>query len=315
MSGRYKEWMITSFEVDQWEDWKKRATEDDAIKALAGQIEVCPDTDREHIQAMIRFHKSRGLDGVKKWLKDKTAHLEPVYGSIAQARQYCTKDESRADEGLTFEIGDFEEPKEKGQGQGFRTDFKCMMDAAKEGKKDKEIYEDQPGMLRYTRAVDTALRLFAPRERDKQDFEVICYWGDAGVGKTTKCKAICDENKLEYYEKDTDAHSQAHFFEGYNGQMAVIVNEADHLPYGSLLRLLSPETTRVMIKGGSVPFPANKILLTSNVHPKDWFRGLIDAKQCALIRRFDKIIELKRKSAVTNIEELLKERESVLELE
>lgn len=315
MSTRYREWMWTSYDVKSWDAWKSMAQNDSNIRAMAGQVEVCPTTGRDHIQGMVRFQKSRTMDGVKKWFKDKTIHLEPIRGTIAQAREYCTKEDTRAEEADTFEIGDFEENKEKGVGQGARTDFKCLMDMTKEGKSQKDIYEEMPHMLRYTKAVETAGRMWAPKERDKSDFEVWCFWGEAGVGKTTKCKEICKENGLEYYEKMTASHSQGHFYEFYKGEPAVIVNEADHLPYDSLLQLLSPETRWVMIKGGSIPFPATKILLTSNRHPKDWHSNQIDSKICALIRRMHKIVEVKRESAVTNLDELLRERDSVLNLE
>lgn len=54
------------------------------VTFLVGQLEVCPDSGREHIQGSIFFSRPMRVAAVKKTLKDETAHIEKRKGTKLQ---------------------------------------------------------------------------------------------------------------------------------------------------------------------------------------------------------------------------------------
>ena len=81
------------------------------------QLERAPTTGQYHIQGCMYFKSPRTFDSLKK--KCRTAHWEPMKGSIESNRKYCSKEESRVENTHCIELGDA--PK-----QGTRSDLSAV---------------------------------------------------------------------------------------------------------------------------------------------------------------------------------------------
>lgn len=65
------------------------------LRYAACQVEKCPTTGREHLQAYIEFPAPRTLKSGKDVIGDVSAHFEVRRGSAEEARNYVRKEETR----------------------------------------------------------------------------------------------------------------------------------------------------------------------------------------------------------------------------
>ena len=65
------------------------------VKYITGQLER-GESGNVHLQYLVQFTTAKRLNGVRAAVNDQT-HWEPIYGSIAQARAYVTKEATRID--------------------------------------------------------------------------------------------------------------------------------------------------------------------------------------------------------------------------
>lgn len=92
------------------------------------------------------------------------------------------------------------------------------------------------------------------------------YWlhGPTGTGKTRWAYQKAKERGAFWMSGLT-----LRWFDGYMGQMTAILDDlrSTSIEYSSLLRLLDRYPTRVEIKGSSVPWTADLVIITSCYSP------------------------------------------------
>lgn len=98
--------------------------------------------------------------------------------------------------------------------------------------------------------------------------EVIVLIGDTGVGKTSWAY----EHYPELYSVPCPKGSGT-YWDGYQQQETVLIDEmsGSRFAYTFLLRLLDRYPMTVPVHGGQVPFSSRRVILTSNVHPSEWY--------------------------------------------
>lgn len=226
----------------------------------------------EHYQGYVIFGKRRTLASLKK--EEAGAHWEPRKGTSDQARAYCSKEETRVSG--PYEFGDYE------TGQGTRTDLKQAIAALRDGgiKRVREEYPDT--YVKYSRGLHNLL-LSDVRQRDRPR-EVSILYGPPGCGKTRY-----------FYDREPDGCSipcdHGFWFDGYEGQRAVLLDDFDgrasKWPLNSLLRVIDRYVFLVPIKGSFVVWNPDRIYITTNIHPRQWYDWSTREQQYpALIRRF-----------------------------
>lgn len=249
------------------------------------QTEKCPTSGKLHYQGYIHFKRCMALENVKRI--HKTGHWAICQGNAQQNIIYCSKIESRIAGPFTW--GDIP-TNEKGK----RNDLIDLKDKIKEGATYKEIVDDDTftnSAIRYERATKGLIELFDTQVRNWK-MEVICIFGEAGCGKTRKTMELIGNDT--YYKKMPNNT----WWDGYDGQHTVILDDFNgswfHRDY--FLNLLDRYSMMVEIKGGTKNFKSRRIIITSNTEPKNWYKPTqYDQKNIAILRRFTRIVHLKKK--------------------
>jgi len=109
--------------------------------------------------------------------------------------------------------------------------------------------------------------------------ETKVFWGTTGTGKS---RTAWEEAGLDAYAKDP----RTKWWCGYRGEKHVIFDEfRGSIDIAHLLRWLDRYPVRVEVKGGTYPLFAERIWITSNIHPRQWYPDLDSATLDALLRR------------------------------
>ncbi len=260
-------------------DYQRLIDETSALYIFIGK-ETCPTTGKLHHQGFIYFEGQRSsIKGVAKDLGK--CHVKPCKGNLDQNLDYCGKDEDIKEFGVR--------PK-----QGFRTD----LDAVKSDILSHKISVDElcvnnPILFHQYGRTLNKLEDIALRKRYRM-WQTKCEWvyGPTGTGKSHY--AFKDFNPELCYVYPNDGG----WWDGYTGQEIVIINEfRGGIMYNELLELLDKYPKTVRRRGREpVPFLAKKVIITSSLHPKRTYEGVLekDDNINQLLRRCD-IIHLTQK--------------------
>lgn len=234
-----------------------------------------------HLQGYVLLTNSKSLSAMKKL--HPSCHFEKRRGSHEQAKAYCSKMESRADEDADpVEWGD--EP-----AQGKRNDLddiKLMIDG---GATEVEIADEHFGsFIRYNRGFKLYMTLTRP-QRDWPTFTTVL-WGPPGTGKTMR--ALAEAGPKAYWLPKPCGTSL--WFDGYDGQEHVVIDEYfGWIKRDLLCRMCDRYPLLVETKGGTTSFVPKHIWITSNDHPRDWYRKVgLGAMTRRLAAPLGEIIEL-----------------------
>jgi len=216
-----------------------------------------------HWQFVVGFQHQIRLSGVRKIFGPH--HCEPT--KTAQAEAYCHKEETRI-EGTEFSLGT------RPIKRGATTDWSIVLSHVRSGQHDlipADIY------LRYFSNIER----IAVKNATPIGIERTCtvYYGSTGTGKS---RLAWQEAGFDAYPKDP----MSKFWDGYSGQKHVVIDEfRGSIAISHLLRWLDRYPVLVEVKGSSQVFKAEKVWITSNLHPSLWYPGLDISTVDALLRR------------------------------
>lgn len=216
-----------------------------------------------HWQGYVIF-RGRGvrLSGVRR--VHARAHWEPRRGTHDEAVAYCSKSGTRVLGEVTYKYGD---PPASG-GRGARSDLLSVQRALDAGMGEVELSGNFFGpWCRYGKAFKL-YRCLRMAQRTWITFTT-CYWGMPGVGKTRRVMSEVNGDSCYWLPRPS---GKTVWFDGYDGQEDVVIDEFTHWIKRDLLcRLCDRYPFRVETKGGSVPFLAKRIFITSNLAPFQWY--------------------------------------------
>lgn len=232
--------------------------------------EVCPETQRKHLQGYISFSETKTMSSVKKMFRKDSMHLEIPKGTSEQNRAYCIKEGNYIETGLISK-------------QGKRTDLEKIKDLIKEGKGMRDIIDIAPN-FQAVRMAEVYLK-YAEQKRDWKT-ETTWIWGKSGTGKT---RLAIETLGKDAYVKNNNTGK---WWDGYDADENVIIDEVDYETNYSLLKELSDRyPCRVETKGGSRQFLAKKLIITSLYNPADLYHNKPELGK-EMLRRIDNIIFL-----------------------
>lgn len=232
-----------------------------------------------HYQGYMEF------DAVRSWSSLMACNPQVVYlpaaGTGEQATAYCTKKESRIDGPWTF--GELAVAKKGGMSPDF-------LEQIKSGKRLRDLAETHVDDVRkYPRFYHEMRRLFPPPARETAP-EVVLLYGPPGTGKTRYVRE--KEPAVDLFIKPVD---KSFWMDGYDGQPAVLLDDfygaANHISLTNLLQLIDRYLTQVPVKGSFVWWQPERIYITTNIHPANWYeyRDRMEHYD-ALKRRFTEVI-------------------------
>lgn len=208
---------------------------------------------------------------------------QPAQGTGEQATAYCTKAETREEGPWTF--GDMASA---GRTTGCSADF---ISSVKAGKRLRDVHDAFPEEVRkYPRYYQTLRALYPPPPRDGPP-EVILLIGPPGTGKSRYVRDNCRPEDLFF--KPVDANM---WMDGYDLHPDVLLDDfagaANHIALVNLLQLLDRYLVQVPIKGGFTWWQPDRIFITTNIHPRDWYDWTSRTEQWpALSRRITCVME------------------------
>jgi len=254
--SQVQHWCFTWHEQNTMPVWNP-----DKMRYMVYQAEVAPDTGKLHFQGYVEFHRSQKMGMVKKAIGSKTVHLEPRQGSRHQARDYCMKEETRAENGGPFEFGEWIE----GQ-QGKRTDLEEVSNKIKLGKSFCEIAtEHTASAIRYHKGIKVVSKVINVKKRPDTTVNIVMY-GDTLCGKSTYF--------WKKYPNLYNGYLSGNWWEEYDGQDVALYDEfdgQDHMDVSYFKKITDKFPVTVPCKGDSSKYVAGINLFTSNINPRDWY--------------------------------------------
>lgn len=237
---------------------------EDIVRYAAWELEEGTTTGNLHIQGYVELKEKTSLRGICSLFPNWNAHFEPRMGTREQARDYCMGIENGEPKvGVLqgpWEFGEF-----KAGGQGARNDLRSVANSIIAGTNIMEIALEHPvEFIKFNKGIERLHSLIQPRRNWKT--EIIVLWGKSGTGKS-KLAWDCDPNAYEKAAEHT-------WWDGYNGEDTIIIDDyAGELPFRYLLRLADRYPMQVQIKGGTTQFRSRRIIFTTNIHPKYWYKN------------------------------------------
>lgn len=232
----------------------------------------------EHLQGYVVFTGKKR----RQWVNNNCikAHWEARKGNHSQAKEYCTKADTRVDG--PWECG--QEGDHLG-GQGKRNDMLALKRKLDEGATLKEVAED-PELFTVVAKHYKFVSLYRTLTGKQRDWPVFTQviWGAPGIGKTSKARDLAGP---EAFWLSRPA-GQTAWWDGYVGQEVVVIDEFyGWLSLDFMCRLLDRYPLNVETKGSTTPMGVKKVIITSNVPPIEWYSRLPPSRTAALWRRLE----------------------------
>ncbi len=282
--GKFKRWCFTSFgERPGW--WP------DVMQYIVYQKEKCPDSGREHWQGYVEFKDAKRLTRVKYWLglthadEGRQFHVSRAAGSAQANKIYCTKEESRIEEGSEYGKAFVSQ-------QGRRIDIELLRDdALDDSKTEYDVATTNLAWFRHHKAFNRLRGMHGRRKASTQGYDrrrITWYWGPPGTGKSRRAAYEAGTADGGCFRKSSDTK----WFDGYDGEHNVIIDDIDGnagMSVGTWKRILDGYPEQVEVKNGFTPWLARRIWITSNHSPEAWIHGIAKSMvdQEALLRRIN----------------------------
>lgn len=147
---------FTSYDIDKSYEWILDPPVE--VRYMVWNQEICPDTNRKHLQGYCETFRPHRFEGIKKFLGEESLHIEKRRGSREEATAYCKKIDSRdPDYESYFEIGTWI------SGQGARGDLEALKVSIKRGADDAELCEEHfPVFIKYAKMIPVVRQLLLP---------------------------------------------------------------------------------------------------------------------------------------------------------
>lgn len=239
-------------------NWKVRIYNGLKITYLIYGEEICPKTQRKHLQAYAEFESQHTWNKIQKVLNPIC--FFPCKGTQQENINYCKKDNKYKEEGS---------PKL----QGARTDLNELKDnLLNDNVSVDDIVVERPELYhQYGRTLHKIEDLKLRKKFRTTMTECDWIYGPTGSGKSHMAFHNYTPETHYVWKYETSGWQ-----DGYTGQDYVIINDfRGQIPYGELLNLIDKWPYTLNRRGREpVPFLAKKIFITAPVKPEEIYKNL-----------------------------------------
>lgn len=233
--------------------------------------EIAPTTGTWHVQGYVYWSTLKSFAQVKRALPDG-AHITLARGTAQQNKDYCTKEDTNF-----HERGDMPAAPQSGGQAANQQRWQAAWEAAEAGRTG-EIPADI--RLRYHSTLKRVREeaLLEAGKRPQTEAQMEWFYGPSGTGKSRKAREENPEAYLKMCNK---------WWDGYSGQKTVIIEDFDlaHKVLCHHLKIWADRYSfRAEVKGGSMEIRPEKLIITSNYHPRDIWTDPRDLEP--ILRRF-----------------------------
>ncbi len=216
------------------------------------------ETGTPHYQGYIEFTGVKRLVALTRY---KQMHYEPRRGSREQARQYAMKEDTRV-------AGPWEHGEWEAGGAGARNDLVAFRNAVQSGANKRTMIEDHPlAMARYPRFYGTIRSTVRPVR--EEDLVIRLNYGTTGTGKTR----YAFDTYPDLFE--VPISNGTLWFDGYDMHKNVLFDDfcgaASKITLDNVLKLFDRYPRQVPVKGEYVWWLPTNIVVTTNIHPRNWY--------------------------------------------
>lgn len=273
---KMKNWRFTwnnpAARPESWKGWSY----------LVYQREIAPTTGTVHYQGYVQMEQRKTFEQMRKMAP--LVHWLSADKSPRANDDYCSKEETRdprPDSG-PWRFG-------KMSVQGARNDLGALAERVLAGSTLGQIAREDPeAFVRYSRGLQ-ALSRYQDPPPIQRDVKVSLFIGPTGTGKTYAATVDCGFADRDVYIKPTGK-----WFDNYIGQPYVVLDDmagaASAIPLAETLRMLDGYRFQAEVKNNYEWFRATKVVVTTNIHPMNWysFDRRVD-QYWALARRFHEV--------------------------
>lgn len=276
---RFRNFLFTINNPSPSEDSALQDLEPTYIKYIIYQREI-GENGTHHIQGYAELVKQTALSTIQKLevrgvAPFAHAHLEHRRGTQQQAIQYCCKLDTRMEGTEPIECG----TPSRG---GARADF---VESMMKGTSKKELQRDYPMQyLQNANKIDKFRETIIQPRNHKMN--VVIY-----VGPTGTYKSFCASQLYPEAYHGVWPTGNRWWWPNYDGEKEVILDEFRHqVKYDTMLKLLDRYPWKIEFKGGNREFNSSTLVITTNIHPKDWYPKVRD--RAPLIRRINEYAKI-----------------------
>lgn len=264
--ARSRRWCFTWFGEPGRELDEKPAWDEVHMKYLVYQQEECSTEEektgqlRKHYQGFVIFQNKKTMGACKKLLGSTTVHVEMTKGTSQEALAYCLDlgKEGTAKE-TQFEFG-------QRPSQGRRTDLEEVAKLITGGALLSTVAVTHPKeVAQYPRGLKLLESITISKQplMGREQLEVLVYYGESRTGKT-----------YDAVEEMPDAfiwRKPFKWWDHYNQETELIIDEYDgSLNICMLLGVLDRYKFPIEVKGDTTYANWTKVIITSNIDPRDW---------------------------------------------
>lgn len=229
-----------------------------------------------HLQFYAQLAKQMRLGAIKDAFPFmKKCHIERAYGRPDQARNYALKEETRNDAYVPFEDGSI-------RGVGSRN----IEHAVQSRMTLKEITEAFPGdVLRFgSKRINETRNALIDENPGLEPEIIVFYSSGSGTGKTFTAKKEFPKSYQVMYPQG----NQMLWFDGFDGfwHDSILLEDFQcQLKLEDMIKLCDYGTLKMQVKGSHIILNTKKIIITTNMKPKYWYRKCEEDRRKVLFRR------------------------------
>lgn len=246
------------FTVNNYDENDEITLQDMDYEYLIYGREEAPTTKTKHLQGYIYFRSPRSFNAIKKKLP-VGAHIEFAKGDAPANRVYCTKG------GDWYEFGTMPV-------QGKRNDIIALRNAIRDGMTDEQIMENESLCETYGKYIHFVSRCRAVYDKKRfntfRHLEVVVIYGPAGTGKT---RYVYDHEGYDGVYALGQSQKEI-WFDGYENHKVLLIDDFyGWIKWAFVLKILDGHPLRINIKGGTRWAGWDKVYITSNKPPWEWY--------------------------------------------